>query len=77
MPRALLAKKKKGKVKVEHCEVTWGSGVVASVIINLGSVWRSVVSYSLQVLYPKEKRTKYVFIWLCRCQSQSEQLGVE
>jgi len=36
-----------------------------------------VVSYSLQLLYPGEKSTKYAFIRLCRCQSQSEHLEVE
>jgi hypothetical protein len=37
----------------------WGSGDIVPRILNLGNRWRSVVSYTLQSLYPQRKSPWY------------------
>jgi len=44
---------------VPHHEDVLGSGGVAPRILNLGTEWRGVVSFTVRSLYPKGKGTRY------------------
>jgi hypothetical protein len=40
-------------------EEIWGSGGIAPRILNLGTIWRWVVSFTPRLLYPRGKRPQY------------------
>jgi hypothetical protein len=67
MDTTRLSVNSKGKVKVKsHClinhrpmETYWGSGGIALHILNLGTRWRSAVSFTPRPLYPQDKSLSY------------------
>jgi hypothetical protein len=42
-------------------KVYWGSGGIAPCILDLGTRWKRVVSFTTRPLYPQEKSPRYPF----------------
>jgi hypothetical protein len=53
-------------------ENVWGSGRINPRILDLGTRWRSGVSFTARSFYPRWKSPRYIYICVCVCMSVCE-----